>query len=135
MLLLTCGGLIFTSGMDWSVESAEDSSKEAAEERADEVGVEVVSQVSALVLHNLCLEDGQAEGDGRVEGSGVVVSDLDEAAKGQGHGEGDQDAVLEGPVSCPFNIKITATKMKVHTTCVMKVYQFSLKPSESVAIS
>ena len=42
---------------------------------------------------------------------------------------------LEGPVSWPFSIKITATKMKVHTTCVMKVYQFSLKPSESVAIS
>ena len=88
--------------MDWSVESAEDSSKEAAEERADEVGVEVVSQVSALVLHNLCLEDGQAEGDGRVEGSGVVVSDLDEATKGQGHGEGDQDAVLGGARKLSF---------------------------------
>ena len=78
------------------MESAEDSGKEAAEERADEVGVEVVSQVSALVLHSLCLEDGQGEGDGRVEGSGVVVSDLDEATEGQGHSEGNQDAVLGG---------------------------------------
>ena len=94
LILFLSSGLLILVGMDWSMEAAKDSSKEAAEERANEVSVEIVGQVAALVLHNLSLEDGQAEGDGWVEGSGVVVGNLDEATKGQGNSEGDQDAIL-----------------------------------------